>query len=475
MVQEFDVGDEGLGEVEESAPAAPAQQQAAPRRRPPRARTTRQNYDPNGPAADLPPAPSSDEPVEPDANYVCRDPPILWTALKRQLDERKFPLSQVAVQFYVVWQNGTTCERRPVFPTLTGDQIAGDEATSPADAVFKVGMQTFHRNAPPTKYRARFYNKQTGIMWRESEDWFLEAWVAIEARMQGAAAPYQPQQVPGQPPQYAPPGQPQYVGGPVHHHYPPPQSGDDARARERTDMERIADLRAEAARLEATLAARGQAVPQVGQPSLKDKLEELRMVRDLFGSQQPQITAADVAKIVAEAVAVAVPQQVVRLQDAGVIPKPGQVAPAVPPPGQRAFASEEEALEALLKRKENEEKLVGRFKRSYNLRSPEEVEVRAEVENIRQPIQSTVIPGSQVMGEPLRWLPLPDDENELSWRTWLGRMVAENPKRAGDILAKLTRAISDSGLLQKLMSSFQGMGGEAGEAAAAVARMNGMS
>jgi len=158
------------------------------------------------------------------------DVEYLWPAILRWAGGHGMGPETIRIVLFRTGSNFSGAQKHKLQPTFSGDQIAGDQFTSPGDALMKFINDYFHYMAQgPSSYVCTFYSTVLAEQLKQSEVFLLESPDVIQARNRRFAE-RAPQRA-GDPPApsagygaagggYAQPApQPLYSGGQPH--YPP--------------------------------------------------------------------------------------------------------------------------------------------------------------------------------------------------------------------------------------------------------------
>lgn len=440
-----------------------------------------------GPTPYVSPFDAPEEPVE--SREMARDLNTLYTRTFYEHQRKGWPAEDLRLCIDRTHQNGHPIEKVTLTPELSGLQVQGDpdRKMTPGDQLQHIVTHTHHRGMPEAVYVLRIMSKSEGKTIKVSTPLRLESYAEIERKeAEIGQQRQQPQRAFGGQ-GYGAPGYP--YGAPAAPAAAPlaAPAGMDPFTKALLDsvLEQLNTARAELARQRGEVAPARVTIPEVSlshQPppaaapidpeeAFIRSLERTQRLQRMLAPAQPAFDPATIPQLVMRAV--------VTLQEQGVVPKPGAVAPAaaaatpgaVPPAGPAPGS-----IEWLLAAKEAENDLLRKLRRAYpNLVDKEEIDAARNVEDApRPPVPSQVVAGSgMVMGEPLRWVPFPNGEEDgMGWKEWFARMLADNPKRAGDILGRtLQQLAGNEGLIRRVMKAFnemsgQDFGGGAGEAPA---------
>jgi hypothetical protein len=400
----------------------------------------------------------------PEGEDLPKDPGSLWNQIHDECMRQGASIDDYRICCHRTHLNGLPIQRTPMVPEFAGGQLVGDvhQNLTPGEQLVNYIVDVHPRNCAPATYVVEFLSRRSGKTIRRSTPLPLEQYSDIVrkrdemSRMRGSANAYAPH------PQY--PASPQYnpMLGAV------PQAaaaGMDPLTKHLIDtmLGQLNETRAELAHLRGQPAPPPVTLPNAAAPPAAVDADEafmrkLKMMREMSALLNPPAPA-----VTAETIAAAVRVQIVQMLDAGLIAKPGAaVAATAPPP---------DSIEAILDAKEKEERLKVKLRRAFpgEFMSKEEAEAAKNVENA--PVAAHVVPGSNFLGEPLKWLPFPTGDEGMTWREWGARLVAENPKRSGDLISKVMQALAgNEGLLAKAVEAIKGaVAGPVVEAPAAAA------
>jgi hypothetical protein len=414
----------------------------------------------------------------PEGADEARDPGSVWTRLYEESIRKGWNIDDYRICVDRTHMNGLPIQRVTLQPELSGSQMVGDVHLNqtPGEQLLETIIQLHHRNCPPSSYIVRFMSRRSGKTIRQSATLNLEKYEDIQQRKELMSTQARVRQLGTMGPSSVSPGGYPYpipvpaVASPL----PASMPGVDPMTKHLLDAvlgqlnasnAELAALRGQPAPPPVVLPAPAVAPPPAVDPTeqmIRD-VERVKRLQALLAPPQPAQPA-----ITAEMLANTIRQTVLQMADAGLLAKPGAqmgaapaAAPAGPPP---------DSFEAFVKAEAKRRDFEKVFRSLYpDYRHKDEIEAAGNVvpDPPAPPVASQVVPGSgTVLGEQLRWVPFPaGEEGGMSWKEWGMRMLADNPRRASEILASAAKVLND-GVLQKLLASFQGMGGEAAEAAA---------
>lgn len=429
------------------APPEPKPANEAPRPPPPRRRPRRPSVAGAAPASkpdvvrpgEFEPEAEGSTSLEQAVNGedLPKDPSSLWTRMQEWYSRNGKNIDDVRIKVQLLERNGAPVASGTYLqPELSGTQVLGDPQLNqtPGEHLMSILVDVHHQRQPPSVYVVQFASRRTGKTLKQSNRFALEAWVDIQRKREEVAGRNNP------------------FGSGSYQAVPRVAASSPAAAPAALDpftqylMDQVNEMRRE----------RGQqpVVPPPTTPTVADPMDA--MMRDMERWKKLQALFAPAPQQNLEQT---VTQIIIRLQEAGVIPKAG----AAPVAGAPTSGAVPGSLEWVLELKAQEEKLKDRLKRLYpeEFRSKEEVEAAKNVEDA--PPTAQVIPGSQFMGEPLKWIAFPDEEAPGGWKAWLFRMAAENPRRSGEFIERTMKAIGgNEGLLSKLMDAVKQAGGAEG-------------
>lgn len=391
-------------------------------------------------------------PVVPDGEDAPKDPGSLWTRIYDECQRQGASIDDYRICVDRTHMNGIPIQRTPMVPEFSGSTITGDphQNMTPGEQLVGYIIDVHHRNCAPATYVVRFMSRRTGKTIRQSSPLPLEAYTDIQRKRDEVASRDRAKQYGG------------YVPPPMQYPVPAaaPTSSMDPLTRHLLDTvlgqlnesrAEIAHLRGQPAPAPVQLPAAAPSVAPVVVDADEAFMRKLKMMREmsaLLSPPQPVLTA--------EAIGVAVRQNIMQMIDAGLVAKGGTVAVATAPPP--------DSIEAILDSKEKEERLKVKLRRAFpgEFMSKEEAEAAKNVETGIPP--ANVVAGSKFLGEELKWRPFPtSEEGGITWKDWIGLTIAENPKRSQDMIGTAMKVFAgNDGVLAKIMDAaknFIGTGG----------------